>query len=658
MEGRQVFLACPTEDQQKMSHQPVEDMDMEVDTSYEDTLNGSKYSVSETVEIGVVDHNQIVISDMPPKQGAVFGEEVNTDTKLHIEHLIKNNADQLHASSPKPSISSEDLEEFEADRKELDELVRQDPDRIPVKKMRKVVPKMRMHCYMSEDDIKAKRKHKHLWDEKPHDWPVNVPFKDPNNKSKNDTKPGKEVLTQMFLYLRDRYIMNNQQSSFYQPEEKEVRQLHHPSEEVEVVAPQEESVMETMTPVQVEQTPTLPVADPVSGLYKRIEEKITQVEHLVADNQECREALQQVFQDIIKALYIQSKAITMCGWFLDAGHDLENLLDKGLAFGQLLDATVIKRGCQMIIAKYQNTQRSVNNNIKNVSTPIYRCTDATPAAMMKNRFVRQRKDSVGFPQTVSDGCDVVIKQEPMSPGKPFSPTSQMTKDMEDVQIKEEVNLDYNNQSFGIQTKGNSVDLISGLIDVRTPKDAIQEIHDLTKDVDCSLPKPTTTATTDLEFDLLKMMKDIQESEEQSAVTDDFDEAHQQMAFLQNLMAGTGNDVNLNTAIDQNCGGDIFDDVLGLEETYCGVPNYVTNANDVTASVARPANTEAPPPAVSGASFNTLSCSPELPTMVENFGDYQKQCQATPNGGGKVPTQRRRSVKQDRAGKVRGKYNHI
>ena len=54
----------------------------------------------------------------------------------------------------------------------------------------------------------------------------------------------------------------------------------------------------------------------------------------------------------------------------------------------------------------------------------------------------------------------------MSPGKPFSPTSQMTKDMEDVQIKEEVNLDYNNQSFGIQTKGNSVDLISGLIDVR------------------------------------------------------------------------------------------------------------------------------------------------------------------------------------------------
>ena len=93
----------------------------------------------------------------------------------------------------------------------------------------------------------------------------------------------------------------------------------------------------------------------------------------------------------------------MCGYFLDAGHDLENLLDKGLAFGKLLDSSVIQKGCMLIINKYQTTQRNGGSNLQNITTPIYRCVDATPPEMMKKRFSHRQSIPTRLPQTVSDG---------------------------------------------------------------------------------------------------------------------------------------------------------------------------------------------------------------------------------------------------------------
>lgn len=78
-----------------------------------------------------------------------------------------------------------------------------DVHRVPVKTLRKIIPRLRVMCYKMDEATMGKKKFKHLWDEKPDDWPENVPFKDPNNAIKDlSKKPGKEELRPMFDFLR------------------------------------------------------------------------------------------------------------------------------------------------------------------------------------------------------------------------------------------------------------------------------------------------------------------------------------------------------------------------------------------------------------------------------------------------------------------------
>jgi len=136
------------------------------------------------------------------------------------------------------SVNDEELD--------LDKTLKLDVGRIPVKVLRKVIPRLRVLCYKYDESTNlGKKKFKHLWDEKPHDWPEGIPFKDPNNALKDTAtvkdeggskwssqtseepsremgaggkeipahlkKPGKEELRPMFEFLRNKYLELNHQ---------------------------------------------------------------------------------------------------------------------------------------------------------------------------------------------------------------------------------------------------------------------------------------------------------------------------------------------------------------------------------------------------------------------------------------------------------------
>lgn len=86
----------------------------------------------------------------------------------------------------------------------LETALTEDFDNIPVKKLRTYIADFMKVLYMKEAD-KNKSKIKHIWDNRPSDWPSDVPFIDPNNGTKSVKKPDKPQLKLMFFYLLERY---------------------------------------------------------------------------------------------------------------------------------------------------------------------------------------------------------------------------------------------------------------------------------------------------------------------------------------------------------------------------------------------------------------------------------------------------------------------
>jgi len=50
---------------------------------------------------------------------------------------------------------------------------------------------------------------KGIWQEKPEDWPEDVPFVDPNNKQEAGHKPTQDDLTPMLQYLVKKYKVDS-----------------------------------------------------------------------------------------------------------------------------------------------------------------------------------------------------------------------------------------------------------------------------------------------------------------------------------------------------------------------------------------------------------------------------------------------------------------
>ncbi|ESN95000.1 hypothetical protein HELRODRAFT_179846 [Helobdella robusta] len=127
-------------------------------------------------------------------------------------------ADYL-APKPQANASKRAKKDDDEDDVKIESYINKDPTTISVKAMRKLIPKLRIECYYSEQEISGKKKLKHLWDQKPTDWPNSVPFKDPNNPGKDGTtglnapskKPGKQDLKEMYVYLKKCYIEKQQQ---------------------------------------------------------------------------------------------------------------------------------------------------------------------------------------------------------------------------------------------------------------------------------------------------------------------------------------------------------------------------------------------------------------------------------------------------------------
>ena len=81
----------------------------------------------------------------------------------------------------------------------------QDPRPLSVKTLRKYIPVLRMHAYPASGQLSQRQKIKHIWEEKPADWPEQVIFKDPNNNRKGGKKPSKSELVKMYNFLYDKF---------------------------------------------------------------------------------------------------------------------------------------------------------------------------------------------------------------------------------------------------------------------------------------------------------------------------------------------------------------------------------------------------------------------------------------------------------------------
>lgn len=328
------------------------------------------------------------------------------------------NGQQSSYSSPaaySKSKGSKKVKSEDADEDiDIDNFVHQDVQRIPVKTLRKVIPKLRIAVYCSDSLTSGKRKLKHLWDERPADWPSNIPFKDPNNACKEVKKPGKDELGPMFNFLKNKYLesqTNLHQSAtadapvsdysyshqaiaesstdkesapfFYSSVSNNpiLPQIHYESQSADqnqfLVNPKSEpSPYIELTDLMNQdvkhvfagnqQQPVsltcLPAAvskpQPVVELYSRLEKKYKDVVSLspLESRQSVMQVLLEVECAVIKKLFeeITPNDTRICLMFLDAGHQMEALLDVMLVLGQV-DIMLLQNGCQEIIKKF-NTQ--------------------------------------------------------------------------------------------------------------------------------------------------------------------------------------------------------------------------------------------------------------------------------------------------------------
>jgi hypothetical protein len=142
-----------------------------------------------------LDHSVIYPSSVESKNlssTSFFSSLPNSLTGANLPHL--ENLEASHESRRAETKPLDDVTDIEA-------IIHLDSSKIPVKTLRVVVPRMRVICYSKEEEICGKKKCmsnsvnvlsdivsfssfsvKNLWSERPHDWPLDVPFQDPNNK--------------------------------------------------------------------------------------------------------------------------------------------------------------------------------------------------------------------------------------------------------------------------------------------------------------------------------------------------------------------------------------------------------------------------------------------------------------------------------------------
>lgn len=234
------------------------------------------------------------------------------------------------------------------DTSDIDSIIHLESSKISVKTLRVVVPRMRVVCYSKEEEICGKKKMKNLWNDRPVDWPHHVPFKDPNNKGNEGRKASKEELVQMYEFLKDKYIQLPRTCAVedtWSPGPKRQQQQPQPQLSVTHHGVKEEPVETT----QIIHDPHAPES-PFAQLYSRCEEKANRLLVMVDDN-ETVDRVKQVFESILLPLYRESGDMSAGCEFLDAGHQLETLLDVGLAYGKNT-MHVIKQGCCELLDKF------------------------------------------------------------------------------------------------------------------------------------------------------------------------------------------------------------------------------------------------------------------------------------------------------------------
>lgn len=145
----------------------------------------------------------------------------------------------------------------------------------------------------------------------------------------------------MFEFLREKYLS--------MPRQCAVEEVYSPDPEPQLS--QNDVVKEEPTDAMYYQHPSPPrvVETPFRQLLERLEDKANR---LLADvnDEGIISLVKQVFDDILVPLFKQSAQMAAGCEFLDAGHQLETLLDVGLAYGKET-MHVLNQGCQELIGE-------------------------------------------------------------------------------------------------------------------------------------------------------------------------------------------------------------------------------------------------------------------------------------------------------------------
>lgn len=268
----------------------------------------------------------------PTKDSKPLWSRLSEGTKKELQN-------KLHQMKVEKQNGDADMKDLKSYIPEIDEAMKTDFQKLPVKKLRKLIPIIRILVYMPEHTYEGKKKLKHLWDETPSDWPATIPFIDPNNGGKSGSggssrlsKPGKNLLLKMFSYLKERYILWSK-TGRCQPVQEE-RYVLAPglskASEHEVY----DSSVDRSTPSPTftkarshQQALAQPVhllsmgTDPAKSLLVRLQPRFEQIRGLGGDHPGM-ESLRRL-ELLIESLYQHDKRK-----FIQLGHDLERLFDE------------------------------------------------------------------------------------------------------------------------------------------------------------------------------------------------------------------------------------------------------------------------------------------------------------------------------------------
>jgi len=408
-------------DGEKLPSSASEDQEMEIDHSVMIQV------VENTVEVGT--SNSPTCSQVP--QYATLSSQSfyaqNGDFSAPQQSPQLPSYEGIHVDDD--CTGRQELKPLE-DMSEVNEIIKNEVKHIPVKRLRSIIPRLRVACYYSEEDICGKKKVKNLWSTRPQDWPAHVPFKDPNNKDKEQSKPSKDDLVKMFQFLKSRYcsmqpveepntVLSTQGSARMvassQPVTYPTDDLRRIMEEEKQPLPFQEHPQPILMPFPVKQERVAPQERKDSPLYdlrQRIKKKKADVQKIVHDDSDALKNLTAVDKEVVGDLFHRADRIELSCAFLDAGHQFETLLDVVLTFGKEVAIDMLKQGCQELLDKFapmkdEQTQSSfayqgakaVYTSLVNTNTP------STLAPATGDHFIPR----------ISDLRAKQVKQEPASP---------------------------------------------------------------------------------------------------------------------------------------------------------------------------------------------------------------------------------------------------